>query len=152
MGFKKGQIPWNKTKDIKKKCVVCSKSFIVIGKRNYRNKKTCSSKCRYELLSDRFSKKTDKPCNFCGKLFKVAPSGEKRLKHCSLRCYAKSMEGQKRPPEWYNSIRGKIPWNKGLKGVYSVNAGKKMDNGRVEFMRRIKQYEVVLHIKNGQKL
>lgn len=125
MGFKKGNIAWNKLGSIEKSCVVCNKSFIVIGQRNYRNKKTCSQECRYKLVSSIFSQKIEKICSHCGKLFKIVPSQRERLKHCSYKCYADSMRGQTRPKEWYKSHRGRIPWNKGLKGVYSVNAGEK---------------------------
>ncbi len=54
--FKKGQTPYNKKIFKDAKCMVCGIDFkIKIGK-DYLYKKTCSNKCRYELLRRKFSK------------------------------------------------------------------------------------------------
>jgi|SRR3990167_2080381 len=120
----KGQIPWNKGIYPKKRtCVICKTDFLVTIN-DSRTKKTCSQKCRYKFVSILFSQKKAQRCIICKKQFLIVRS-RKNAKFCSKQCYVKSMQGQTRPKEWYKSRLGKIPWNKGLKGVYSVNAREK---------------------------
>lgn len=81
--FRKGGVPHNAGVYPKKKiCAVCGGEFLLTVLES-RTKKTCSKKCRYELLSKRFSKEEltysglhqwisrtlGKPdtCDFCGK-------------------------------------------------------------------------------------
>ena len=52
----RGQVAWNKGVYPKKAiCKICKKEFTYTAKQA-RNKKTCSNKCRYELLRRKFSK------------------------------------------------------------------------------------------------
>jgi len=74
-------------------CKICNQRF----HKSPRSKRvTCSKKCRYQLLSWRFSTldKTPRPCPICGKkyvplYYQNRPSGRRIQKTCSVACGSK---------------------------------------------------------------
>ena len=74
------------------KCLTCSKEF----KRNM-IRTFCSNKCRAN-----FKKRIERECNFCNNKFLIINSRKGIAKYCSMKCYAKSLEG-------------KTSWSKGMK-------------------------------------
>jgi len=78
---------------IKKICEQCGKEFEVLDKSMYRNRKTCSKKCRHKLIALNQKKRILLTCQRCGKKFEATPSWVKNgAKFCSHKCYSKSME------------------------------------------------------------
>lgn len=93
-----------------------------------------------------------KKCESCGKEFKSKPSAKRRW--CSFQCSAKnqkhhhfgrpfshkeetkkkislSEKGTKKPhsEKWKQKMKGKIPWNKGKKGIYTEETIEKIRKG-----------------------
>lgn len=47
--FKKGRVAENKKDNVGKICVMCGAPFVTLGQRGYKEKATCSTKCRVTL-------------------------------------------------------------------------------------------------------
>ena len=93
-------------KNLKKVCPVCGKEFIPerIGY------KTCSNKCRYELMKSKITKHPEtQVCEFCGKEFKW-----KKSKTCSKECQKELV--QKNIKE---TLRNK--YNKDITNVFQLD-------------------------------
>ena len=46
----------------------------------------------------------------------VYPYRKKEAKYCSHKCYARTVHLQPKTEKWYEVMKGRKPWNKGLKG------------------------------------
>lgn len=82
-------------------CVVCGASFQLKPYYPYA-RKTCSNRCRYKALGDRFrdeTKHTTRICVYCGKAFDALTTSTKKL--CSQACkqayVGKVLSGQNNP-------------------------------------------------------
>ena len=91
--FKKGQIPWNKQKEISKKCLFCNKIFVdresLIDKRKF-----CSPGCKNLWCRGKTAKtrggKIQKTCLRCGKQF-VCWRYQKKKQYCSKKCWCEEL-------------------------------------------------------------
>lgn len=54
-----------------------------------------------------------KSCETCKKNFWVYPYRKNTARFCSHPCYAKTVHLQEKTERWYESMRGRKPWNKG---------------------------------------
>jgi len=129
---------------IKKICTQCGKEFEVLDKQNYRDRKTCSEKCRRELVGYKISLKTPKIkvfCLTCGKEFIVTEARIKagRGKYCSRRCQGKQSTWLKPFP------KGGVSWNKGKKA--SLETRKKQSIAKKNFIKAHPEY-----LENLQKM
>ena len=77
---------------IKKICKQCGKEFEIDKKYlSDEERKTCSKKCRYELMGKKREKpKIKKICEYCKKEFLVHSYREKIAKYCSMKCRDKN--------------------------------------------------------------
>lgn len=57
-----------------------------------------------------------KICEVCSKRFEVHKYRKNTARFCSCKCRAKVIMA-------INTTKGRIPWNKGMRGKYSVNGG-----------------------------
>lgn len=60
--------------------------------------------------------RVEKTCEVCREPFFVHPYRSKTARFCSHACYATTVHEQKKTEKWYETMRGRTPWNKGLKG------------------------------------
>lgn len=83
----------NSKEKIQVKCLICGKIEYVRPSRA-KNYLTCSRKCQHEFLSQKFDKKIECICSYCGKLFKLKPYTYNKVQHpcCSRECAAKLKE------------------------------------------------------------
>lgn len=81
---------------VNKTCEWCKKPFQVIFK--LRNQRFCSLSCTGKYGNRNKRRAFEKPCNVCGKMFRVIPARieDGRGKYCSKACYSVVMKGSKR--------------------------------------------------------
>lgn len=101
--FKKGHIPWNIGRKIKRKCIICKKEFESILARHNKNLKYkvkyCSKKCFYKgkkgIIS--WNKGQDGKDKFICKICKKSFFRYKSQSHlyCSRKCFSKTLIGNK---------------------------------------------------------
>jgi hypothetical protein len=74
---------------IKKICRQCGREFEVKDRAIYRDRRTCSNKCRHLLIGKSQQKRIERFCPYCGLRFEATING---AKFCSSNCYWKSLE------------------------------------------------------------